>query len=160
LKFAEFILLFGLMTSLTALSIDAILPALRDIGQSLVVTDSRHTQLVISLLIFDMVFGELIFGPLSDAIGRRKAILIGIALYACGTLLALAAQSLGRIAGLGASLIASISSLVAVLVAVTAGRFYNVSVVPLALSFVAAAALALLLVLAAKYSTTGAIECA
>ncbi|MEZ5591213.1 MAG: multidrug effflux MFS transporter [Gammaproteobacteria bacterium] len=109
IKLPEFIALFALMTSLTALSIDAMLPALPEIAQNLSVTNTNDTQLVVSMFILGMVFGESVFGPISDAIGRKKTILIGIAIYCCGAVLAMTAQSMtlllvGRIVqGIGVS---------------------------------------------------------
>ena len=105
----EFIFLIVLITSITPLSLDALLPALTAIGTSLCVKDSNELQLIISMFVFGMVFGELIFGPLSDAIGRKIAILIGIIIYCGGTICAMEAQSmsqmlLGRvIQGIGVS---------------------------------------------------------
>jgi len=64
---------------------------------------------LVSLIIFGMVFGELLFGPLSDALGRKPAILIGLGIYALGTVIAITADSLsvlmvGRIVqGIGVS---------------------------------------------------------
>jgi MFS transporter, DHA1 family, multidrug resistance protein len=69
-----------------------------------------------------------------------------------GNLNAMAMQSLGRVAGLGASVIASISSLLAVALAVALGRFYDMTVYPLAAGFVLAGAVSLALVLAAPRS--------
>ena len=90
----EFIALFALMMSLTALSMDAVLPAFPDITQAFNITDYHQTQWIVSGLVFGMVFGEIIFGPLSDAIGRRKTILIGVSIYLLGTVIAMTAQSL------------------------------------------------------------------
>lgn len=109
LTLTEFVILFSLITSLTALSIDAMLPALSEIGQNLGVGNPNNTQLIISLFIFGMVFGEIVFGPLSDAIGRKSAIVIGLAIYAVGAVVAATAVSMemmliGRIIqGFGAS---------------------------------------------------------
>lgn len=97
LSLPEFVALFSLTTSLTALSIDAMLPALRDIGQALAVADLRDTQLIVTLFIFGMVFGEFFFGPVSDAIGRKGAILIGLALFGIGAVIAMTADSLTQI---------------------------------------------------------------
>lgn len=90
----EFIGLFACMMSLTALSMDAVLPAFRDMAEQLTVADYTHMQWVVSALIAGMVFGELLFGPLSDAIGRKKSILTGVALYLVGCLVAMSADTL------------------------------------------------------------------
>ncbi len=97
LNMREFVALFSLITSLTAVSIDAMLPALGDIGRALSVSDANDTQLIVSMFILGMVFGEVIFGPVSDAIGRKKAILIGLLIYAAGAMVAMAASSIEQI---------------------------------------------------------------
>ena len=74
----EFIALFALMMSLTALSMDAMLPAFPNIAEALAIEDYQKTQWIVSAMIFGMVFGEILFGPLSDAIGRKKRMLLGI----------------------------------------------------------------------------------
>lgn len=105
----EFIALVALITSLVALSIDAMLPALPNIAADLAVSDYRQTQWVITSLIFGMSFGQMVFGPLSDAFGRKFAILSGIALFSVGSVLSMMATSLpmliaGRVLqGLGVS---------------------------------------------------------
>lgn len=105
----EFIALFALMISLSALSVDSMLPAFPHIAESLAVDDYQKTQWIVSVMIFGMAFGEILFGPLSDAIGRKKSILIGVGIYIVGTLIAVFATSLsvflvGRfIQGLGVS---------------------------------------------------------
>ena len=90
----EFIALVALITSLVALSIDAMLPALPAIAADLNVVDYRQTQWVITSLIFGMSFGQLLFGPLSDAYGRKFGILSGIVLFCIGSVLSMIATSL------------------------------------------------------------------
>lgn len=90
----ELVALFALMMSLTALSMDAILPAFAHIADSLTIVDYQQTQWFISAMILGMVFGELFFGPLSDAIGRKKSILLGIGVYIIGSVIAVSASSL------------------------------------------------------------------
>ena len=90
----EFIALFALLMSLTALTIDAMLPALPLIARDLRITDSNDTQLVISMFILGSVFGEMLFGAFSDAYGRRKTVVAGVACYLVGTLIAIFSQSL------------------------------------------------------------------
>lgn len=93
----EFVCLIALLTSLTAASIDAVLPALRSIGESLQVVDSRDLPLVITIFVVGMIPGELVFGPLSDAKGRKLAIIAGLLVFIAGTILAMTAASLTQV---------------------------------------------------------------
>ncbi|WP_280109706.1 MFS transporter [Nitratireductor aquibiodomus] len=93
----ERIALYAFLTSLTALSIDAVLPALRIIETELHVEPPLSTQHIVSLFIFGMVFGELFLGPISDAIGRKRALVLGLGLYMVGTLVAMLSTSVGMI---------------------------------------------------------------
>jgi DHA1 family bicyclomycin/chloramphenicol resistance-like MFS transporter len=108
-SFTEFVVIVSLMMSLTAFSIDAILPALYQISSELVVTNPNDRQLVISVIYFGIAVGQLFFGPLSDHIGRKKAIYIGYLAYIMGALVSGLAQNfpimlLGRILqGVGVS---------------------------------------------------------
>jgi DHA1 family bicyclomycin/chloramphenicol resistance-like MFS transporter len=90
-SFAEFVVIIALITSLGALSIDAMLPALPQIGSDLNVTNANDRQLVVSLFFLGNAVGQLLFGPLSDATGRKPAIYWGYALFIVGSLLSLAA---------------------------------------------------------------------
>ena len=92
-SFVEFVILVSLMMSLTALSIDAMLPALPQIGSDLNVQNANDRQMVISVLFLRLALGGLFFGPLSDSIGRKPAIYAGYALYIAGALLAVFATS-------------------------------------------------------------------
>ncbi|MBJ7538062.1 multidrug effflux MFS transporter [Marinomonas sp. C1424] len=97
------------MMSLTALSMDAILPAFSHIAADLNIQDYQQTQWIISAMVFGMVFGEIVFGPLSDTLGRKKSIFLGVGIFIIGSFIALLASSLtmllvGRmIQGLGVS---------------------------------------------------------
>ncbi|MEI2296539.1 multidrug effflux MFS transporter [Ensifer sp. MJa1] len=94
ISFRERIVLYALLTSLTSISIDALLPGLRQIGADVGVTPPLSTQHVISLFIFGMAFGELLLGPLSDAMGRKRALVLGLGVYGIGTVIAMLAGSL------------------------------------------------------------------
>ena len=108
-SFAEFVIIISLMMSLTALSIDAMLPALPQIGSDLSVQDANDCQLVVSTIFLGLAVGQLFFGPLSDRTGRKPAVYIGYAFYIGGALLAGLAVSfpmllIGRLLqGIGAS---------------------------------------------------------
>lgn len=85
----EFVVIISLMMSLTALSIDAMLPALQDIGADLAVQNDNQRQLVISIIFLGLAAGQLFFGPLSDRTGRKPAMYAGYAVYFAGSLIAL-----------------------------------------------------------------------
>src|SRR5450830_1152291 len=50
-------------------------------------------QMTISLYIFGLAVGQLIYGPLSDAYGRRPVLLIGLGIYTVAGVLAAVAPS-------------------------------------------------------------------
>jgi DHA1 family bicyclomycin/chloramphenicol resistance-like MFS transporter len=90
----EFVTLMALMTSLVALSIDSVLPALTQIGMDLGVTDPRKNHLIVSLFFVGMALGQLYYGPLSDDKGRRYVIVSGLIVFATGSLICMNAGSL------------------------------------------------------------------
>jgi DHA1 family bicyclomycin/chloramphenicol resistance-like MFS transporter len=92
-SFAEFVIIVSLITSLGALSIDAILPALPQIGSDLNVQNANDRQLTISLFILGMAVGQMVGGPLSDKTGRKPPAFWGYALFVVGSLLSLFAVS-------------------------------------------------------------------
>jgi DHA1 family bicyclomycin/chloramphenicol resistance-like MFS transporter len=81
------------LTALAALSIDMVLPALPAIGSSLAVERPNDNQLVVSLLFLGFGVGQLFYGPLSDAAGRRPAAFLGLALFSAGCVLSLMSRS-------------------------------------------------------------------
>ncbi len=91
--FVEFVALMAMMTALTAMSIDAILPALSEIGLDLGLKRANDSQLVISLLFLGMAVGQMFYGPLSDSIGRKPSIYIGFGSFAAGCLLSMLTTS-------------------------------------------------------------------
>ncbi len=97
LRFGEFVALMAAMTALTALSIDAILPALSDIGRDLGVQRANDNQLVISVLFLGLASGQLFYGPISDRLGRKPTIFIGFGLFAAGSLLAMLTGRFGML---------------------------------------------------------------
>jgi MFS transporter, DHA1 family, multidrug resistance protein len=90
----EFVALMALMMSLTAMAIDAMLPALAQIGDDLGAGHANQAQLVISALLLGMAAGQVIYGPLSDSIGRKPTIYAGLVLFVGGCALSVVAASL------------------------------------------------------------------
>lgn len=108
-RFGEFIALIAMLSSLTALAIDTMLPALATIGHDLGVQHANDPQLIISSLFLGLACGQVLFGPLSDATGRKPLMYVGLGIFMLGSLIAMLAQDfshmlVGRVLqGLGAS---------------------------------------------------------
>lgn len=85
-------LLAGLM-ALNAFAIDAMIPALPDIGEELGVSDDNRRQLVIVAYTFGFGCGQLLWGPLADRFGRKPVLAFGIGLYTLFALLCAVAPS-------------------------------------------------------------------
>lgn len=107
--YREFVTLMAVMISITALSIDMMLPALPDIGRDLGVGHPNDAQLVVSILILGLGIGQIFFGPLSDSFGRKPIIFTGFVIFSVGCLLSIFSTRLevmlvGRlIQGIGAA---------------------------------------------------------
>lgn len=74
----------AMVISLVALSIDAMLPALPAIGRDLGLVDLNDAQLIVGVLLLSMGVGTLVFGPLSDSVGRKPAIYGGFVFFIVG----------------------------------------------------------------------------
>jgi len=85
----EFIPLIALLMALVALAIDAVLPALPAIGRDLGAPRQNDLQFVIVALFLGLGIGQILFGPLSDGIGRKPAIYAGLVLFMGGCLMSI-----------------------------------------------------------------------
>lgn len=92
-SFSERVALMATLISLVALSIDAMLPALPEIGTQLQAPSKNAPQLVITALLLGLSIGQLFFGPLSDTYGRRRLIQAGLILFFIGALTSMTAAT-------------------------------------------------------------------
>ena len=90
----EFVALVAMLFATIAISIDAMLPALPEIAATLSPDAPNAAQLVVTSFVLGMGIGTLFTGPLSDAFGRKRVILIGSGLYALCALACYFAPSL------------------------------------------------------------------
>ncbi|OEL04268.1 multidrug effflux MFS transporter [Staphylococcus casei] len=74
------IIVLGIMTTFGPLTIDMYVPSLPSV-QSDFSTTASQAQLSLSFALIGLAIGQFIFGPLSDAFGRKKIALIIIAIY-------------------------------------------------------------------------------
>lgn len=90
----EFIALMAALMSIVALAIDAILPALSNIGVAINSLDPIDHQLLITMIFLGLGVGQLFFGPLSDSYGRKPMVYLGFALFVIASMICLFAPSL------------------------------------------------------------------
>jgi DHA1 family bicyclomycin/chloramphenicol resistance-like MFS transporter len=90
----EFAALAAFMMALFAMSIDLMLPALDEIGADLSAGGGNTVQLVVTVMIAGMALGQLLYGPVSDARGRKPAIYAGLTIFTFGCVVAIAAPNL------------------------------------------------------------------
>ncbi len=89
---AWLVFILGALSAFGPLSIDMYLPALpslsRDFG-----TGASQAQLTLSACLLGLALGQTIAGPISDALGRRRPLLVGLTAYALASLLCVVAPS-------------------------------------------------------------------
>ena len=91
---AEFVALVAMLFATIALSIDAMLPALPDIAAALSPAAPNRAQLVVTSFVFGMGLGTLVMGPISDAVGRKKVVMVGGVFFILASLACYVAASL------------------------------------------------------------------
>ncbi|MFF8956838.1 multidrug effflux MFS transporter [Streptomyces sp. NPDC014894] len=79
-------LVLGGLTALPPLSMDMYLPALPAVTESLS-APAATIQLTLTACLMGMALGQLVVGPMSDKWGRRRPLLIGMAVYVVATLI-------------------------------------------------------------------------
>ena len=84
---AEFIGLVAALTAMVAMTVDTMLPALGVMAKELGAAHDNDRHLIILMFFAGLGLGTLIFGVLSDSIGRKPAILWGLGFYLVGSLL-------------------------------------------------------------------------
>ena len=88
----------AMLTALGPLSTDFYLPSLPEIVRVLN-TDVAGAQATLSAFLFGFAAGQIIWGPLSDRLGRRPVLLIGLGLFLVTTLICALAPSIEALIG-------------------------------------------------------------
>ncbi len=83
----EFIALIAVLTAMVAMSIDTMLPAVGVIATELHAANANDRQFIVLFFFLGLTFGQLIFGPMSDSVGRKPTIYSGLVIYVAGSLL-------------------------------------------------------------------------
>ena len=90
------IVVLGLLVGLGPLTIDMYLPALPQIADELSVSSSV-AQLTLTGTLAGLALGQLIIGPLSDSLGRRRPLMAGIVLHMLASVACLLAPNIATL---------------------------------------------------------------
>ena len=96
-RYLQLVLVLGALSAIGPLTIDTYLPALPQLSAEMGATDAQ-AQLTITGLLVGLGVGQLIIGPLSDAVGRRQPLLVGLAAHGLMSLLCAVAPSITLLA--------------------------------------------------------------
>src|SRR5918998_318472 len=96
-RYVQLVLVLGASMAIGPLTIDTYLPALPQLSEEMGATDAQ-AQLTITGLLLGLGLGQLIIGPLSDTVGRRRPLLIGLAAHGVMSVLCAVAPSIGLLA--------------------------------------------------------------
>ena len=90
----ELVSLLAMLSATVAFSLDAMLPALPQIGDALSPEAPNRAQLVVGAFVLGLGLGTFFTGPLSDAYGRRTVAVCGALIYCAAALVAALAPDL------------------------------------------------------------------
>lgn len=95
----QLVLIIGALSAFAPLSIDMYLPALPSLSQDLGGTASL-VQLTLTACLLGLALGQMIVGPLSDALGRRRPLIAGLVAYTIASLVCAMAPSVSLLIAL------------------------------------------------------------
>src|SRR5689334_9991189 len=87
------VLILGGLGMFGPLATDMYLPSLPAVSQELSASMSL-TQITLTAYILGLALGQIIAGPISDALGRRRPLLVGVAAFVIASLLCIIAPAI------------------------------------------------------------------
>jgi DHA1 family bicyclomycin/chloramphenicol resistance-like MFS transporter len=93
------IVILGSLTAFGPMSIDMYLPAFPALTAHFR-TSGAQVQLTLTACLAGLALGQLLYGPLSDALGRRRPLFGGLALYTAASVLCAVAPTITALIGL------------------------------------------------------------
>ncbi|AMJ62228.1 MFS transporter [Bosea sp. PAMC 26642] len=88
MSFHAFVTMMAALMATNALAIDAMLPALPEIGQTLGIAEPNDRQWIITAYLLGFGVSQIVYGTLSDRFGRRPVLLFGLAVYVAASIAA------------------------------------------------------------------------
>ena len=89
----KFVVILGALIAIGPLTIDTYLPAFPSITSDLETT-SAAVQLTLTGTLIGLALGQLVIGPISDSIGRRRPLVAGVAVHVLASLLCVVAPNI------------------------------------------------------------------
>jgi len=90
------LLILGLLSAIGPFSIDLYLPAFDNIAVDFSTTVEK-VQLSLTSFFIGIAFGQLIYGPLLDKYGRKKPLLVGLAIYIVASILCIFTRDINHL---------------------------------------------------------------
>lgn len=126
------VLILGALAAFAPLSFDMYLPAFPALASDFAASASA-IQLSLTTCLLGVAVGQLLFGSLSDALGRRGPLLVGLAVYTVASVLCALTPGVGALAGLrfvqglaaGAAVVASRAIVRDLHSGIDAARFFS-----------------------------------
>jgi DHA1 family bicyclomycin/chloramphenicol resistance-like MFS transporter len=97
-RHVQLILVLGTLIALGPLTIDMYLPAFPALAEDLGASESA-VQLTLTGMLAGLAVGQIVIGPLSDALGRRRPLLAGLVVHALASVLCALAPSIAVLSG-------------------------------------------------------------
>jgi DHA1 family bicyclomycin/chloramphenicol resistance-like MFS transporter len=97
-RYLQLVLVLGALIALGPLTIDMYLPAFPALSAELEASDSA-IQLTLTGMLAGLAVGQLVIGPLSDALGRKRPLVAGLVTHAVASVLAALAPTIYVLAG-------------------------------------------------------------
>jgi MFS transporter, DHA1 family, multidrug resistance protein len=95
----RFYLVLASLTTLGPFALDMYLPGLPGLAHDLRANEST-TQVTLTACLLGLALGQLLVGPLSDVVGRRKPLVVGLVVYSIASALCALAPSIYFLIGL------------------------------------------------------------
>lgn len=92
-SFVEFVVIIAFMMALGSMSIDNLLPAFGHIQHDFGLASANEVQLILTVYMAGFAIMQLFYGPVSDIIGRKPTLTIGLVIFSIGSVIALFAPN-------------------------------------------------------------------
>ncbi len=85
----RFVLMMALLSGLTALGIDMVLPTFPDLIDTFNIPENEHNRIqqVVFMYMLGLAIMQIVFGVLADVWGRKRLLLVGLAIYSLSSIL-------------------------------------------------------------------------